>query len=371
MAVESTSPRYPLAVPDLRGNEEKYVRRAVRDASISGVGREVRAFEESFGEVLGVRHCVAVSSGTAALHLALEALDLRPGDEVLVPDLTYVAAANVVRYTGAEPVLVDVDEETWTLSPAAAEAACNKRTRAILAVHLYGNPADLGRLRALARARKIALIEDAAEAFGATWKGGLVGGFGDFGCFSFFGNKVVTTGEGGLVTARRASAAATMRALRDQAKSGREAYRHERLAFNYRLSALQAAVGLAQLERVAFFLKRRDAIRRWYRDALRDLEGWREPKPPPGAASVNWLYSGRVVGWSRRRRDRCLGRMNDAGVDARPLFLPMSEQAEFRASGGETARRVASSGLSLPTHTQMKKADVDAIAAVLRSAARD
>lgn len=360
-----------LAEPDLTGREERYVRSAVRAGHISGAAPEVAAFEQACAAALGVPHAVACASGTAALHLALEALGVGPGAEVIVPDLTYVAAANVVRYTGATPVLVDVDEHTWTIDPARVAERLGPRTRAILAVHVYGNPADLDRLRQLARAAKVALVEDAAEAFGATWGGRPVGSLGDAGCFSFFANKVVTTGEGGLVATRTRRLATAVRSLRDQAKSARRPYFHARLAFNYRLSALQAALGLAQVERLGELLRRRERIRAWYREELAGVADWREPQPLPQAVAVNWLYTGSVAGWSARRRDRALERLHAAGIDARPVFVPMSRLPGFRGAGaGPVARRLAASGISLPTRPRMGRADVAAVAAALRRALR-
>lgn len=368
----STAPRpllrFPLASPDLSGNEVRFVTRALRAGHVSGAAPEIATFEAGCSAALDVPHSLAVASGTAALHLALVALGVGPGDEVIVPDLTYVAAANVVRYVGATPVLVDVDEASWTLDPDAAAAAVRRHTKALLAVHVYGNPADLDRLGRLARQHKLALVEDAAEAWGARWRGRLVGTIGKVGCFSFFANKVVTTGEGGLLATRSAPLARRLRELRDQAKSSRRAYFHARLAFNYRLSAMQAALGSAQLERQAEFIERRARIREWYRAALGGFEVWREPQALPGAEPVNWLYTGRLLGVSRRRRDRCLERLQAAGIDARPVFMPMSALPEFRRQRLPVARAIADSGLSLPVHPRLRRRDVETIAAALRSA---
>lgn len=360
-----------LAEPDLSGNEERYVLRALRAGHISGAAPEVGDLEAACARVLGVRSVVACTSGTAALHLALSALGIGAGDEVIVPDLTYVAAANVVRYTGAKPVLVDVDRKTWTLDPEHAAARIGRRTRAILAVHVYGNPADLDRLRRLARQANVALIEDAAEAFGATWRGKPVGSLGDVGCYSLFANKVVTSGEGGLVATSAKKLADEVRTLRDQAKSSDRPYFHSRLAFNYRLSALQAALGLAQVERLDALLARRDRIRAWYREELNEIGDWREPEALPKARSVNWIYTGVMQGWSAARRDRCLARLRAAGIDARPVFVPMSALPAYRrAGGGKIARQLADAGISLPTRPRMKRRDVAMIGAALRHAAQ-
>src|SRR5690606_28781119 len=228
--------------------------------AISSVGRHVAAFEAAFARTVGVPHAVAVSSGTAALHLALAALRIGPGDEVVVPALTFVAPANAVRYTGARLVLAEVDPDSWTLTAASVERVLTRRTRAIVAVHLYGVPADLDGLRALARRRGLALVEDAAEALGARWRGRPVGGLGTLGCFSLFGNKVVTTGEGGVVVTSSAPLARRLRLLRNQAMSPRRRYWHGEIGFNYRMTALQAAVGLGQLARFETLVARRRRI---------------------------------------------------------------------------------------------------------------
>jgi perosamine synthetase len=305
---------------------------------------------------------VAVTNGTAALHLALAALGIGPGDEVILPDLTYVATANAVRYTGATPVLVDVDARTWTLDPALAERAVTRRTRAIVAVHLYGNPADLDALGAVAARHGLFLVEDAAEGLGATWRGRAVGTIGDVGCFSFFGNKLITTGEGGMVVARTARLGRRLRRLRDHAMSRTRRYFHAELGFNYRMTALQAAVGLGQVERIGGFVEKRARIARWYRTHLREIAGWCEPEALPGAEPVNWLYTVRMQRWSRRTRDRCIARLRERGIDSRPLFVPMSGLPMYRQAGRSAAAALSAAGISLPTHTAMEEADVAQIA---------
>jgi perosamine synthetase len=364
-------PTHRLARPDLGGNERRYVLEALRETGISSLGRHVAQFEAAFSARLGGCHALAVSSGTAAVHLALAALGVGPGDRVIVPDLGYVATANAVRYTGAEPVLVDVDLDSWNLDPAKVATALDRRTRAILVVHLYGNPADLDALRRLAREAKVALVEDAAQALGATWRGRPVGRFGEFACFSFFGNKVVTTGEGGMVVARTAQRAKRVAHLRNQAASPTRRYYHDEVAFNYRLSALQAAVGLAQLERFDSFRERRERIRSWYREELADLPGWIEPRIDPRATAVNWLYTFRLDGWSRGARDRALAELARRGVEGRPVFYPMSALPMHRRPGltktaMTTAAKLSAEGLSLPTHQGLSRAAVREIGAAVR-----
>jgi perosamine synthetase len=352
---------YALARPDLSGNEARYVLDAIRETGISSVGRHVAEFEAGFCRTLAVPHAVAVASGTAALHLALCALGVGPGDEVIVPDLTYVATANAVRYTGATVVLVDVDPVSWTIDPQQVEAAVTPRTKAIIAVHLYGNPSSLDALAALARARRLFLVEDAAQALGATWRGRAVGSLGDVGCFSLYGNKVITTGEGGMVVARSAAIDRRLRDLRGQAMSGRRRYFHHAVGFNYRMTALQAAVGLAQLERLPAFLRRRRQIAGWYAEALSGLEEWVVPVPFGPAEPMTWLFTVQLRAWRRAERDRCLAELQRVGVDARPVFVPMSQLPMYRQAAFPHTRRIAAQGISLPTHTGLRRADVRAI----------
>jgi len=280
-----------------------------------------------------------------------------------------VATANAVRYTGATVVLVDVDPASWTIDPAQVEAAVTPRTKAILAVHLYGNPAALDALAGIARARDLFLIEDAAEALGATWRGRAVGSLGDIGCFSLFGNKVITTGEGGMVVARSAAVARRLRDLRGQAMSPRRRYFHHAVGFNYRMCALQAAVGLAQLERLPAFLARRRDIAEWYADALSGLEGWALPTPYAPALPVTWLFTLQLRSWNHRARDRCIADLQRDGIDARPTFVPMSRLPMYRQVSMKHAGRIAAQGISLPTYTGLRASDVRAIISRFRETA--
>lgn len=360
--------KYPLAKPDLGGNERKYLLECVREGGVSAVGRHVGAFEAACAGVLGVPEALAVSHGTAALHLALSALEIGAGDEVIVPDLTYVATANVVRYTGARPVLVDVSPSSWNLDPEMTAHAITKRTRAIIVVHLFGNPADLDALRRLARRHGLALIEDAAEAFGARWRGRAVGTIGDIGCFSFFGNKIVTTGEGGLVIARSRALRAKLRHLRDQAKSPGRPYYHDRLAFTYRMSALQAAVGLAQIERLPEFVLQRARIAHWYTDELAAVDGWSRPHAPPPAEPITWLFTLRRHGSTVAQRDRVLRELRHRGIDARSVFVPMSQLPMYRSKRPPVSTRLFAEAICLPTYVGLRRRDIRYIAAALEAA---
>ncbi|HHY55465.1 MAG TPA: DegT/DnrJ/EryC1/StrS family aminotransferase, partial [Chloroflexi bacterium] len=263
----------PVYTPLLNGREEKYLLDAVRSGWISSLGAYVTRFEEAFARFCGVRHAISVSNGTVAIHLALHALGIGPGDEVIVPSLTFVATANAVHYTGATPVFADVDPVTWCLDPADVRRRLTSRTRAVIPVHLYGHPAPMPDLQALAAEHDLLVIEDAAEAHGAAIVGRRVGGWGRIGAFSFYANKIITTGEGGMLTTDDDALAARCRMLRDHAMPPQRRYWHDEVGFNYRMTNLQAAVGVAQMERIDSFIRRKREIAARYREELADIPG--------------------------------------------------------------------------------------------------
>src|SRR6266496_1099800 len=256
----------PVAEPDIGERELAYVTDAVRSGWISSSGVYVDRFESSFAALCGVRHAVAVANGTVALHLALRAAGIGAGDEVIVPSLTFAATAAAVVHAGAAPVFVESTAHYWCMDPVAVEAALGPRTRAIIPVHLYGHPADMDALHEIARSRHLVVIEDAAEAHGARCRGRVVGSIGDLGCFSFYGNKIMTTGEGGMVTTNDSALATHMRFLKNHAMEPQRRYWHSEVGFNYRMTNLQAAVGCAQVERFQELQRARAQVLGWYRD---------------------------------------------------------------------------------------------------------
>ena len=258
----------PVAAPALDGNEKAYVLDCLESTWISSTGKYLDRFEADFAEFCGVRHAVACSNGTTALHLALVALGVGPGDEVIVPTLTFVATANTVTYCGARPVFVDIDAETWYIDPAAIEAKITPRTKGIIAVHLFGHPADMKAIGTVASRHGLWVMEDAAQAHGAEIGGRRTGSLGDIATFSFFGNKIITTGEGGMVTTSDDDLAKRMRLLRTHGMDPDRRYWHPVIGYNYRMTNVTAAIGVAQLERVQWQLARRQELAGWYRDAL-------------------------------------------------------------------------------------------------------
>src|SRR5262245_9431512 len=323
----------PVFAPWLSENVRRYVLDCVDTGWISSLGEYVPRFEQDFARFCEARHAVATSNGTTALHLALVTLGIGPGDEVLVPDLTFIATANVVRYTGATPVLVDADPVTWGMDLADTARKITPRTRAIIPVHVYGHPVDLDPLLELGRRHGITVVEDAAEAHGARYHGRRVGALGEIGAFSFYGNKIITTGEGGMVTTNDGALAERARFLRDHAMDPQRRYYHPAVGFNYRMTNIQAAIGCAQLEQAESILQRRKVIAAAYEAGLADLPGLVRPPAQPWAESVHWMYSVLIEPGFGPDRDAVCDGLRARGVDSRPFFVPLHEQTTFRKAG--------------------------------------
>jgi perosamine synthetase len=361
--------KIPVAEPDLSPLEEQYLLEAIRSGWVSSIGPFIDRFEQEFAAFCGVRHCVALANGTVALHVALLAAGVGPGDEVIVPDMTFVATAAAVRHVGAEPVLVDVDPDTLTLDVELTARAISPRTKAIIPVHLFGVPADMDALRALAKERGLFLLEDAAEAHGAKIGGRPVGSLGDAATFSFYGNKLITTGEGGCVVTDDAALAERIRFLKDHAMSKSRRYYHPEVGFNYRMTNLQAALGCAQIARFPEMLSRRMAVLGEYR---RQLEGLPLRLNPviAGREEVCWLVYARLE--SPDATLALVAALAEAGFDTRPLFVPMHElppYAECRlvTRGESVSSRESVRGLCLPSSNRLDPADIARLAHFTRA----
>lgn len=320
-------PVVPVARPRLRGREGEYLDEMIRSGWLSSHGPWVGRFEEAFARSLGVRHAVAVMNGTASIHLALEALGIGEGDEVIVPAFAMAAPAFAVRYTGATPVPVDADE-TWNLAADAIEAAVTRRTRAIIAVHTYGHPSDMEAICAVAGRLGLPVIEDAAEAHGGTVRGRAVGTWGDIACFSFYANKLITSGEGGILVTHRSDLADRARWKRSMCFGADEEsrYTHREIGFNYRMTSMQAAVGLAQLDALDEALADQLAVAAAYDDALAGLPGIELPPRASWATNVYWVY-GVLVDESRgATRAEVQARLARDGIETRRFFTPLHRQ---------------------------------------------
>jgi perosamine synthetase len=339
----------PIVSPDLKGNELKYLVDAFLSTWISSSGQYITDFEKGFAKFCGCKHGVATSNGTTALHLALTACGIGRGDEVIIPDLTFAATANVVFHAGAAPVIVDIERESWCIDPQEIEKAITPKTKAIIPVHLYGQPCDMGRIMKIARKHKLFVIEDCAEAHGARFAGQVVGSFGDVGCFSFFGNKVITTGEGGMCVTQSAGLNERMRTLRDHGMSRDKKYWHDVIGFNYRMTNLQAAIGLAQVERVGEILEQRKKVEDQYRLDLADVTFIEfQNDRLPGREKITWLVTALI---NNGKRDSYMRQLKDKGIDVRPLFYPLGSMPIYKdyVFSNKVSEGVAASGISLPT----------------------
>jgi len=360
--------RIPVAQPTLNGNEKKYVIDCLDTNWISSVGRYITAFEESFALFCGIKHAIATNNGTTALHLALVAMDLQPGDEVIIPTVTYIATANAVRYCGATPVLVDVHADTMNIDPADVERKITSRTRGIIPVHLYGHPAEMDAINAIAKKHGLWVVEDAAEAHGAEVSGRKVGTMGTCATFSFFGNKIVTTGEGGMVTTNDDALAAKLRLFRGQGMDLARRYWFPVIGYNYRMTNIQAAIGLAQMETIEKSISDRAQIAAWYDEALKDLKDHIVlPKSVESIKQVYWMYNIFLREGDARRRDGVMRELDEMGIETRPVFYPMHVLPPYKEDTAyPVADRWAQRGINLPTYQALTKADVERVASSLK-----
>lgn len=354
-------PRLPVASPLLSGREREYVLDCIDSGWISSAGPYVDRFESAFAEFCGVKHAIACCNGTAALHLALIALDVRPGDEVIVPTMTFVATANAVTYCGATPVFVDCDADRWNIDVLKVELSITPHTKGIIAVHLFGQPANMNALQEIAKRRGLFLVEDAAEAPGAQVNGDRVGSMGDIGTFSFYGNKILSTGEGGMVTTNSDVLAERVRLFRGQGMDPDRRYWFPVIGFNYRLTNLAAAVGLAQMERADWHLERRREISAAYQNLLARAPGLRWQQPAPHTDDVFWMFSV-VLEDEAIGRDEVISRLSDDGIETRPFFYPLHSLPPYLDASRNRAFPVADyvgrRGISLPTGGALSKDDI-------------
>ena len=368
-----TAIRYPVTEPHLDGSDREHLLDAFDSGWISSQGPYLEQFERGFATFAGTSHALATCNGTVALHLALMALDLAPGDEVIVPTFTYIASANAIRYCGATPVFVDCSPDTWNLDPDAVAAAISPRTVGIMPVHLYGMPCDMMALRQLAARHGLWLVEDAAEAHGATIHGQTVGSFGTIAGFSLFGNKIITTGEGGVVTSNDATLIGRMALLRGQGMDPARRYWFPIVGYNYRMTNLAAALGVSQLAKARTLIAAHQQVHAWYREALasEELLAWQGERPH--TMSVQWLTSVRMPSAENRPalRDELMRRLRADGIDSRPFFYPMHLMPPYASDARfPVAEAVSTSGINLPSSPRLTADDVQFIASRLQTHVR-
>lgn len=357
----------PVCEPYLSGNELKYVADCIETNWISSHGKYINEFEHGFAGYCGAEYGISTTSGTTALHLALVSLGIGKDDEVIVPAFTMCASVFAIVYTGAKPVLVDSELETWNMDVSQIEQKITRKTRAIMPVHIYGHPCDMDPIMDVARKYQLYVVEDAAEAHGAEYKGKRVGGIGDVGCFSFYANKIITTGEGGMIVTRTKELAERARRLRDQAYSPKKRFIHTDIGFNYRMTNVQAAIGLAQLEKIDDLIQSRIENARQYNSLLREIDGIGLPPQEAWAKNVYWMYSVLIGDGYRMSRDELMVRLREKGIDTRTFFISMHHQPAFQKLGlfsGESypvSEELSRRGMYLPSGSNLKSEQIETV----------
>lgn len=358
----------PVYEPSITKKEIEYVLKALRSGWVSSLGEFIPRFEQEFAKYIGTKYALTTSNGTTALHLALVSLGIKKGDEVIVPDLTFIATANAVSYTGAKPVFADIEQETWCLSPASIKKVITRRTKAIIPVHLYGHPADMDEINKIAKEYNLYVIEDAAEAHGAEYKYKKVGSIGHCGVFSFYGNKIITTGEGGMITTNDEKLYEKAKFLRDHAMSKERRYWHTEVGYNYRMTNIQAALGLAQLERINELLKKKREIFNWYREFLQGIPGIILNPEKEWAKNVYWMVCLILNENIRISRDELIKKLKENGIDSRPFFYPISQMPMYSDNDfdNKISLEISQKGLNLPSGANLNYEDIIGITQYLK-----
>jgi perosamine synthetase len=368
-------PFIPVSAPVLNGNERKYVLDCLDTTWISSNGKYIEQFEKSFAEFCQTKHALSCCNGTVALHLALMALGLSPGDEVLVPTLTFVATANAVTYCGARPVFLDSDPDTWNLDVSTIASKITPRTKGIVAVHLYGNPVDMDALMSLAKKHGLWVVEDAAEAHGAEYRGKKVGSYGALSSFSFYGNKIITSGEGGMVVTNDSTLALKVSRLKGQGMDPDHRYWFPIIGYNYRMTNIAAALGLAQLENVDISIQRRNEIAQWYQEELSEVAGLEFQKAQENSKPVNWMFTILLNESLQFSRDSLMKYLLNHNIETRPVFYPMHILPPYKSSNNVSkfpiADRIASRGINLPTWGGLTRDDIQYICQTVRTGLKE
>lgn len=355
----------PISEPYLVGNEARYLQECIESGWISSKGKFIDVFEKSFAKYVNAPYALSTSNGTVALHLALKSIGVGVGDEVIVPDLTFAASVNSILYSGAKPILVDVDIETFNIDEDLIENKISPNTKAIMAVHLYGLPVNMSKIMALAEKYNLMVIEDAAEAFGSVYENRKIGSVGRVACFSFYGNKTITTGEGGMVTFQNESDYKNAKILRDHGMNPDKPYWHDQIGFNYRMTNMQASIGCAQLEKADYIIEKKIRNAWIYKSRLNTIEGISFARESIKSTNTFWLVTIII-------NKKILGKSSDElrlvlahkGIDTRPLFNPihkMPPYKEFAIDLYKNSSYLSENGLSLPSSVNLNDKDIHRI----------
>ena len=357
--------KIPISKPSLGLKEKQYLNEAIDSGWISSKGKFIEEFEKEFANYCGTKYAITTCNGTTALHLALLALNIKDGDEVIIPDLTFVATANSILFQNAKPIIVDVLHDSLCINPSLIESKISSRTKAIMPVHLYGHPADMKNINEIAKKYNLFVIEDAAEAHGAEFEGKKVGSIGDIGVFSLFGNKIITSGEGGVITTNSFEIANRIKFLRDHGMSPIKKYWHTELAYNYRMTNLQAAIALAQLERIDDIILKKKLIFDWYKEFLSDFKEIKLNYSSNNVSNVYWMITMQFDAFTENTRNEFIKKLEDAGIESRPFFYPISDMPYFTKSDTIITHEKYKIGINLPTFYEITKNEVEYVCSTI------
>lgn len=365
----------PLCVPEIKGNEWKYIKDCLDTNWVSSVGSYVNKFEKDFADYVGSKNAVVTMNGTAAIELALRTLGIGPGDEVIVSSLTFISPVNTIKYVGAEPVFVDACRDTWVMDADKVEELITPRTKAILPVHIYGHPVDMNKIMDIAKKHNLYVIEDATESLGSLYYGKAVGTTGHIGCYSFNGNKLITTGAGGMLVTNDEKLGKRAKYLSTQTKTVLEngAFYHEEIGYNFRMPNIVAAMGCAQLECIGEYIEIKRKNAKLYNELLNDVKGITLPVERENVMNVNWLYSAVIEDEYPLTRDELISKLNENGVQSRPFFMPIHHMPHYKDCnhGNMTVTdELADKGINLPSSVGLKKEEIEEICKVISNVTR-
>lgn len=362
----------PLCIPDIRGNEWKYVKECIDTNWVSSVGSYVNLFEEKFAEYLSAHSAVVTVNGTAAIELALLTLGIGLEDEVIVPSMTFISPVNTVKYVGATPVFCDVCRDTFVMDTSKIEELITPKTKAIIPVHIYGHPVDMDKVMELAKKYNLYVIEDATEALGSKYKGKSVGTIGDIGAFSFNGNKLITTGAGGMLVTNSEEYGSRAKFLSTQTKVvlDNKAFYHPEVGYNFRMPNLLAAFGVAQLENINEYLKIKKENAYYYNKLLKDVKGITLPIEKEWAKNCYWLYSILVEDDFKVTRDELIKILSENGIESRPFFMPVHDMPPYvdcLHGSMDVTNEISAKGINIPSSVSLTKENIEFICSVIKS----
>lgn len=368
----------PVCYPFIGEKELEYVTDCIKTNWISSKGKYVKEFENNFAKYCNFKYGVATTNGTTALHLALACLGISKGDEVIIPSFTMIATAFAIVYCGAKPVLVDAKTDTWNMDIKKIEGKITDKTKVIMPVHIYGHPCDMDPIMELAKKYNLYVVEDAAEVHGAKYKGKKAGGIGNIGCFSFYANKIITCGEGGMIVTNDEKIAEKAKSLKNLSfPKGKRIYKHHDVGYNYRMTNIQAAIGLAQLEKIDELIERRRNNAHLYNELLKGIEGITLPVEKEWVKNVYWMYSILIEDEFGISKDELMDRLEEKGIETRPFFVPIHQQPVFHKMGWykdenyPIAEKLALKGINLPSSSGLKEKEIRYICDVIKSVKKD